>query len=120
MCFAIVATITEPSGTQWNAYYLPALLTAFVAPGFIHRAYRSKKAYTLGYVFASQLLTCVHIMFAYVLVELFISKVPNGVDLCVAFAILFLVVTLEFTIMLAMFQRIASWPNCHLEKSAES
>ena len=61
MCFAIVATITEPSGTQWNAYYLPALLTAFVAPGFIHRAYRSKKAYTLGYVFASQLLTCVHI-----------------------------------------------------------
>ena len=46
-------------------------------------------------------------MFAYVLVELFISKVPNGVDLCVAFAILFLVVTLEFTIMLAMFQRIA-------------
>ena len=114
--FATMAALTHSSGTRWNAYYLPVLLLLFLVPSFLYQTYRSKRAFTLGYVFATQLFNCVLILFSFVVVELIVQQRPKGMDLCIALAVLFLVVSVEFFVMLVWLRTLAS-PKNHLQKS---
>ena len=119
LVYAIVATTTQPSGIQWNAYYLPVLTSAFLVPVFLYQTYRSKRVFTLGFVLANQLVNCVFITMTFAAVELLKHGFRGGLDLGVALAILFLTVPLEIFVVRALFRCMAS-PKVSLQDTKQS
>ena len=106
--FAIVATATHTAGVRWNTYYLPLLLSAFLVPEFLLQTYRSNKAFSLGYVFASQLLMCMGLVCSFAVIEVYINGFRSGVDFWIAMSILPVVVFLEFVSVFAFLRCISS------------
>ena len=106
--FATLATATHVAGVQWNAYYQPLLLSAFLVPALLFQTYRSNKAFSLGYVFAGQLLMCIWLMCSFAVIEVYINGFRSGVDFWIALAILPVVVALELVLVVALLRCFSS------------